>query len=92
MNTAVTFHGLGESNNLAGRSPASTWTRLVHLAMPKRRHLPGDNQGGPGQWVDRTERLEPSSIDDFEVRIEVESIEPNTDDGSIDLVVEFAVH
>ena len=151
MKTAVTFHGLGEGNKLAGRSPASTWTRLVHLPMPKQRHrqgvrrrhdrligvdqcrrrgqgprryvapdmlvyvrgihrqandperfeartvylhapTPGDNQGGPGQRVDRTERLEPSSIDDFEVRIEVESIEPNSDDGPIDLVVEFAVH
>lgn len=40
--------------------------------------------------IDRTEQLEPSSIDDFEVRLE--GLEPNTDDGSIDLVVEFAVH
>lgn len=86
----MTFHGLGESNNLAGRSRASTWTRLIHLRMPKRRHLPG--QACPGQRVSRTERLEPSSIDDFEVRLNIESIEPNSDDGSIDLVVEFAVH
>ena len=40
--------------------------------------------------IDRTEQLEPNSIDDFQVRLE--GIEPNTDDGSVDLVVEFAVH
>ena len=40
--------------------------------------------------IDRTEQLKPTSVDDFQVRLE--GIEPNTDDGSIDLVVEFAVH
>jgi len=40
--------------------------------------------------IDRTEQLKPNSVDDFQVRLE--GIEPNTDDGSIDLVVEFAVH
>ncbi|MDT5134479.1 MAG: hypothetical protein QOE41_3790, partial [Mycobacterium sp.] len=40
--------------------------------------------------IDRTEQLKPSSVDDFQVRLE--GIEPNTDDQSIDLVVEFAVH
>jgi mannose/cellobiose epimerase-like protein (N-acyl-D-glucosamine 2-epimerase family) len=40
--------------------------------------------------IDRTEQLKPTSVDDFQVRLE--GIEPNPDDGSIDLVVEFAVH
>ncbi|HWT49371.1 MAG TPA: hypothetical protein VN255_12610 [Mycobacterium sp.] len=62
--------------------------RTVYLHAP----TPGDNQGGAGQRVDRSEPLEPSSIDDFEVRLEIETIEPNTDDGSIDPVVEFAAH
>ena len=40
--------------------------------------------------IDRTEQLKPNSVDDFQVRLE--GIEPNTDDGSVDPVVEFAVH
>lgn len=60
--------------------------RTVYRHAP----TPGDNQRSAGQRVDRTEQLQHSSIDDFEVRLE--SIEPNTDDGSIDPVVEFAVH
>ncbi|MGO9381115.1 MAG: hypothetical protein ACLP4W_03215 [Mycobacterium sp.] len=40
--------------------------------------------------IDRTEQLKPNSVDDFQVRLE--DLEPNTDDESVDLVVEFAVH
>ena len=40
--------------------------------------------------IDRTEQLKPNSINDFQVRLE--GLEPNTDDGSVDPVVEFAVH
>lgn len=40
--------------------------------------------------IDRTDLLEPSSVNNFQVRLE--GREPNTDDGSVDLVVEFAVH
>jgi hypothetical protein len=40
--------------------------------------------------IDRTQELKPSGVDDFQVRLD--RIEPNTDDESIDLVVEFAIH
>jgi hypothetical protein len=40
--------------------------------------------------IDRTDQLEPSSINDFQVRLE--GLEPNTDRGSADLVLELAVH
>jgi hypothetical protein len=40
--------------------------------------------------IDRTEQLKPNSVDDFQARLK--GIEPNTDDGSVDPVVEFAVH
>jgi hypothetical protein len=40
--------------------------------------------------IDRTEQLKPNSINDFQVRLE--GLEPNTDDGSVDLVVECTVH
>jgi hypothetical protein len=40
--------------------------------------------------IDRTEALKPTSVDDFQVRLE--GIAANTDDQSIDLAVEFAVH
>jgi hypothetical protein len=40
--------------------------------------------------IDRTEQLKPNSVNDFQVRLA--GREPNTDDGSVDLVVEFAVH
>jgi mannose/cellobiose epimerase-like protein (N-acyl-D-glucosamine 2-epimerase family) len=40
--------------------------------------------------IDRTEQLKPTSVDDFQVRLD--DIPANTDDESIDLIVEFAVH
>ena len=40
--------------------------------------------------IDRTEQLKPTSVDDFQVRLD--DIAPNPDEGSIDLAVEFVVH
>ncbi len=39
--------------------------------------------------IDRTDQLKPTSVDDFQLRLD--GIEPNTDDGSIDLIVQFGV-
>jgi hypothetical protein len=40
--------------------------------------------------IDRTAQLKPNDVDDFQVRIDDDAAA--NPDGSIDLVVEFAVH
>ena len=70
------------------RHPEQTTINVLPDFFPQERvEIKTVRAGG----IDRTQQLKPNNIDEFQVRIDGEDIATNPD-GSIDLVVEFAVH